>query len=60
MAEHEARLAGRSPAVLALHDLDVRPTNADGNGFHEDRALMGVRFRKIFEPGCPGISWALQ
>jgi hypothetical protein len=35
--EHEARLALRSPAVLALHDLDVGPAYADGDGFHEDR-----------------------
>ena len=55
MTEYEARLSRRSPAVLALDDLDVRPTNADGNGFHEDRTFMHIRLRNIFNRAVPGF-----
>ena len=55
MSQHQTRLSRGRPAVLALHDLDVRATNADGNGLHEDRALMHIRLWKIFVPGCPGL-----
>ena len=55
MAQHEARLARRRPAVFPLDDLDVRSTDTDGDGFHEDRALAHIGLRKIFVPGCPGL-----
>ena len=45
-----------SPAVLALGDLDVRPADADGHGFHEDRALAGVGLGDVLEPGGPGLA----
>jgi hypothetical protein len=57
MTQHEARLSRRCPAILTLHDLDVRPTNADGDGFHEYRTLMCIGLRNIFEPYCPGLLW---
>ena len=47
--EHETRLARRRPAVLALDDLDVGPAHADGDGFHEHRALARVRLGDVFQ-----------
>ena len=47
--EHEARLALRRPAVLALDDLDVGPAHADRDGFHEDRPAACVRLGDVFE-----------
>ena len=56
VAEDEARLAGRSPAVLPLDDLDVGPADADGDGLHEDRPLRRARFRNLLQPGGPGLA----
>ena len=49
MPEHEARLSGGRPAVLALHDLDVGAADADRDGLDEDRALVRVGFGDVFE-----------
>jgi hypothetical protein len=35
MAEHQALLPGRGPAVLAVRNLDVSAANADGDGLHQ-------------------------
>lgn len=50
MAQHEARLARRGPAVLPLHDLDIGSADADSDGFHEHRAFVRVRLRDILQP----------
>ena len=47
--EHEARLARRGPAVLALDDLDVGPAHADGDGFHEHRPVADVRLGDVLQ-----------
>jgi hypothetical protein len=44
MPQYQSLLAGRGPTVIPLHDLDIRPANADGHCLHEDRALTLVRF----------------
>ena len=49
VAEHEARLAGRRPAVLALDDLDVGAADADGDGFHENRTVARVGLRNVLQ-----------
>src|SRR5262249_28452867 len=49
MAQHEARLSGRSPAVLALGDLYVRPADPNRDSFHEHRAASDIRLRNIFQ-----------
>ena len=49
MPEHEACLARRGPAVLAFHDLDVGPADADRDGFHEDRPGAYVRLGDVFQ-----------
>ena len=50
VTEHEARLARRRPAVLAVRNLDVSAANADGNSLHEHGAVLDVRFRDVFQP----------
>ena len=42
-------LPWRGPAVLALHDLDVGPANADRDGFDEDRPVAHVRLGDVFQ-----------
>jgi len=55
VAEDEAVVPGRRPAVLPLGDLDVRPADADGDGFDEDRALADLRLGDLFEAGGAGL-----
>ncbi|MCJ7825506.1 MAG: hypothetical protein MUP44_11455, partial [Anaerolineales bacterium] len=52
--QHQARRARRSPAVFALDNLDVRPTDADSHGFNQDRAFSLIRLGHLFVPGGPG------
>ena len=54
--EHEARLALGGPAVLALHDLDVGPADADRDGFHEDRPVARVGLGDVFEARAPRLA----
>jgi hypothetical protein len=49
MPQYQARLARGGPAVLALHDPDLGPANAHGNGFYEDRAATHVRLGDVFQ-----------
>ena len=51
MSQHQARLSRRRPAVFPLDDLDVRPADADGYRFDQDRALTQIGLRNIFVPG---------
>ena len=55
VAQYEARLAGRRPAVLPLHDLDVGPADADGDGFDKYRALACVGLGDILQPCGPRL-----
>ena len=50
VAEDEARLARRRPAVLAFHDLDVRTAYADGDRLDEHRPVARVGLRDVLEP----------
>ena len=55
--EHQARLARRRPAVLALDDLDVRPADADGDGLDEHRPVVRVRLGDVLEARGLGLVW---
>ena len=55
MAQHEARLSRRGPAVLPLHDLDIGPADPDGDGFHEHRAVTHIRLRDLLQPCGPRL-----
>ena len=57
--EHQARLAARRPPVLALHDLDVGPADADRDGFHEDRPVACVGLGDVLE-ACGSRACAVQ
>jgi len=43
MPQGESLLAGRGPSVGAADDLEIRPTDADSERFHEHRAVLGRR-----------------
>ena len=49
MAQHQARLAGRRPAVLPFHDFHVGPTDPDSDGSHQDRTIAHVRLGDVFQ-----------
>src|SRR5258706_16296167 len=55
VAQHEARLARRRPAVFPLYDLDVGPADADGDGFYKYRALACVGLGDVLQPCCPRL-----
>ena len=57
MAEHEAGLARRRPAIRALDDLDIGAADADGDSLHEDRTVARVGLRHMLSPRLPA-SWA--
>src|SRR5262249_52176211 len=49
MAQYEARLSWRSPAVLALSGLQICPADPNRYRFHEHRPASEIRLRNIFE-----------
>ena len=51
--EDQALLAGRSGTVGALDDLVVGAVHADRERLHQDRALLGRRFRNLEELCAP-------
>jgi hypothetical protein len=57
MAQHEARLSGRCPAVFAIGNLDVGPANADGDGFHEDRSFAHIGLRNRLQKRAARFLW---
>src|SRR5262247_3061346 len=57
MAQYEARLSGRSPAVLALGDLHVCPADPNRNSLHEHRAVSEIGLRNIFQLSGVRFLW---
>jgi hypothetical protein len=55
--EHEARLARRRPAVLALGDFDVGSAYADRDRFHEHRPASRFGIRNVFQEGGSRLAW---
>src|SRR5215469_2060483 len=53
VTEHKARLAGRGPAILSFHDLDISSAHSDSYSFYEHGALALIGFWKILQPGAP-------
>ena len=47
--EHQPALARRRPSVLALDDLDVRPADADRDGFDKHRPAAHVGLGYVLE-----------
>jgi hypothetical protein len=50
-------LPGGAPAVFAFHNLDISSAHANGNGFHEHRAVPWIRLGDIFPPCSPWFLW---
>ena len=44
-----------SPAICALHDLDIRSADADRDCFHQDRPITLIRLGDVFQACCPRL-----
>jgi hypothetical protein len=55
VAKDEPIVAGRCLAVVAVDDLAIRPTDADGEPAHQHASRIGNR--DIIEPGAVRHTW---
>ncbi|KAF5048840.1 hypothetical protein DSECCO2_445860 [anaerobic digester metagenome] len=51
--QNEPRFARRRPTVFSRYDLGIGPADADGDRFHEHRAVPHIRFGDVLQPCGP-------